>query len=121
MKRRTFRKLRAATQAEMHHHVYVVLLAAQAAASRKLVAENPQRDRSKACLYVGMTGLTPEERFSNHKAGIKAALVVQRHGIKLLPQLYECLNPMPYEAALQMERDLAEDLRSQGYTVAGGS
>jgi len=27
---------------------------------------------------------------------------------------------MPYEAAMQMERDLAEDLRNQGYTVTGG-
>jgi hypothetical protein len=27
---------------------------------------------------------------------------------------------MPFEAAQVMERDLAEDLRSQGYTVAGG-
>ncbi len=28
--------------------------------------------------------------------------------------------PMPFEAAAQMERDLAEDLRHQGYTVTGG-
>jgi hypothetical protein len=28
--------------------------------------------------------------------------------------------PMPYEAAEQMESDLAEDLRRSGYTVAGG-
>jgi hypothetical protein len=27
---------------------------------------------------------------------------------------------MPYEAAVQMEVDLAEDLRREGYTVTGG-
>jgi hypothetical protein len=39
----------------------------------------------------------------------------------LLPELYEYLNPMPFEAAVQMEKDLAEDLREGGYTVAGGT
>jgi len=67
-----------------------------------------------------MTGLTPEERFENHKAGIKDAGVVKRYGIRLLPELYAHLNPMPFEAAVQMEMDLAEDLRQVGYTVTGG-
>ena len=67
-----------------------------------------------------MTGLTPEERFANHLQGIKSALLVKRFGIRLLPELYTHLNPMPYEAAVQMERDLTEDLRRAGYTVMGG-
>ena len=71
-------------------------------------------------MYVGMTGLTPEERFENHKAGIKYAWVVKHYGIRLLPELYAHLNPMPFEAAVQMEMDLAEDLRRAGYTVTGG-
>jgi hypothetical protein len=69
---------------------------------------------------AGVPGLTPEDRFANHKAGIKAAWLVKRYGVRLLPELYEHLNPMPYEAAVQMERDLAEDLRRAGYTVIGG-
>jgi hypothetical protein len=64
--------------------------------------------------------LTPEERFANHKGGTKAAWAVKRHGLRLLPELYEHLNPMPYEAAAQMEKDLAEGLRRVGYTVTGG-
>jgi hypothetical protein len=67
-----------------------------------------------------MTGLSPEQRFANHKAGIKAAWAVKCFGIRLLPELYAHLNPMPYEAAAQMEKDLAEDLRAEGYTVIGG-
>ena len=67
-----------------------------------------------------MTGLAPAERLANHKAGIKAASVVKRYGLRLLPELYEHLNPTPFDVAVQMEMDLAEDLRRAGYTVTGG-
>jgi hypothetical protein len=119
MRRRTFRRLRA-DHAAGHYHVYVVLLDAAAGKLRKVRTDNPNRDPKKPCVYVGMTGLTPAERFANHKAGLKSAAVVKRHGLRLLPELYEHLNPMPYEAALQMEMDLADDLRRAGYTVTGG-
>ena len=120
MKRRTFRQLRVAGEHTHHHHVYVVLLHPEAARIRKVLAENPKRDPKQPCVYVGMTGLTPEERFANHRAGIKAAWVVKRFGQRLLPELYAHLNPMPYDAAARMEMDLAEDLRQAGYTVTGG-
>lgn len=97
-----------------------MLLDARVAKIRKVRAENPDRDPKKPCVYLGMTGLTPEERFANHKVGIKAAYVTKRYGIRLLPELFVHLNPMPYDAALQMEKDLAEDLRRAGYTVTGG-
>jgi hypothetical protein len=71
-------------------------------------------------VYVGLTGLDPEERFRNHKLGIKSVSLVRSHGVRLLPELYAHLNPMPYEAAAQMERDLADDLRAAGYAVMGG-
>ncbi len=120
MRRRTYRQLRARTESALHHYVYVVRLDPAAARIRKILAENPHRDPKKPCVYVGMTGLKPEERFANHKAGLKASAVVQRYGVALMPELYEWLNPMPFEAATQMEQDLAEDLRRQGYTVTGG-
>ncbi len=90
------------------------------AKSERCVPKTRSAIRKKPCVYVGMTGLTPEERFANHKAGIKDASLVKRYGIRLLPELYEHLNPMPFEAAAQMEKDLAEDLRRAGYTVTGG-
>lgn len=120
MKRRTYRKLRAELQPELHHNVYVVMLDPAVGRIRKVRADNPKRDGKKPCVYVGMTGLMPEERFANHKAGIKGAWIVERYGIGLLSELYAHLNPMPYEAAVQMEKDLAEDLRRVGYTVTGG-
>ena len=50
-----------------HHSVYVVYL------------RNPAGD-GKAGYYVGMTGLSPEQRFENHKKGIKSARIVSRCG-----------------------------------------
>ena len=90
-----------------HHNVYVVYL------------RNPTGD-GRAGYYVGMTGLSPEERFENHKRGIKSASVVRRFGERLVPKLYAHLNPMPYERAVTMERELAEKLRAEGYQVFGG-
>lgn len=90
-----------------HHSVYVVYL------------RNPRRD-GKAGYYVGMTGLSPEQRFENHKKGLKAARVVKKHGERLVPKLYAHLNPMRYEKAKAMEVMLADSLRKRGYTVFGG-
>jgi hypothetical protein len=114
------RKTRKPKQPQFHHNVYVILLDAKAAAHRSIVRVNPNRDPAKPCVYVGMSGLPPAHRFENHKNGYQAAWVVENYGIRLLPELYEHLNPMPYEAPLQMEIDLAEDLRNAGYTVTGG-
>jgi predicted GIY-YIG superfamily endonuclease len=89
------------------HSVYVVYL------------RNPKGD-GKAGYYVGMTGLTPEARFANHKAGIKSARIVRRFGVRLVPVLYEHLNPMRYTDAVTMEVELAESLKKRGFRVFGG-
>ena len=47
----------------------------------------------KAGYYVGMTGLSPEQRFENHKNGIKAARIVRRCGERLVPRLYAAPQP----------------------------
>lgn len=80
---------------------------------------NPKGD-GKAGYYVGMTGLRPEKRLANHLAGIKAARVVRKYGVRLVPTLYEHLNPMPYEKAVRMEVELAASLRKRGFQVFGG-
>jgi hypothetical protein len=109
-----------AARDEFHHNVYVILLDPKVAKHPTILRINPNRDPKKPCVYVGMSGLPPEHRFENHKHGYKAAWVVEKYGVRLLPELYEHLNPMPYEAALQMELELAEELRGEGYTVTGG-
>src|SRR5437762_14271671 len=99
--------------------VYVILLNPAAAKHPKVLRQNPKRDPSKPCAYVGMTGLPVAERFTNHKNGYKSSLVAKKYGEGLMPELYEYLNPMPYEAGVEPEKDLAEALRNQGYTVTG--
>jgi hypothetical protein len=118
--RRKRRRLRL-TQPEFHHNVYVVLLSKAALKDLTILRRNPERDPSKPAVYVGMTGLPVAHRFENHENGYKSAQLVRQHGVRLLPELYEHLNPMPYEHAVQMEKDLAEDLRAQGYAVCGGT
>jgi hypothetical protein len=105
---------------DFHHSVYVILLDPAVLKHSSILRLNPERDPTKACLYVGMTGLPIADRFENHKAGYKAAWVVRKYGRQLLPEFYEHLNPMPYDAAAQMEIELAEELRAAGYTVTGG-
>jgi len=118
--KRKRKSLRASRPAQFHHHVYVILLDSATAQHPSILRVNPKRDPAKPCVYVGMSGLPPEHRFENHKNGYKSAWVVKKYGLQLLPELYAHLNPMPYEAAVQMELDLAEDLRNAGYTVTGG-
>jgi hypothetical protein len=105
---------------KFHHSVYVVLLDNSVAKHPSILRVNPKRDPLKPCVYVGMTGLPVRERLENHKNGYKSASVVKKYGVRLMPELYQHLNPMPFEAAAQMEIELAEDLRAEGYTVTGG-
>jgi predicted GIY-YIG superfamily endonuclease len=107
LRRTTFTAQETRARVADHHSVYVVYL------------RNPKGD-GRAAYYVGMTGLTPEERFKNHKSGVKAARVVRKYGVRLVPKLYAHLNPMPYAKAARMEEFLADSLRKRGYEVYGG-
>ena len=100
-----------------HHSVYVVLLSRDVTYEPKFKRCNPDRDQAKPCVYVGMTGLDPDDRFDKHKAGIRSNKYVRLYGLKLLPELYERYNPMPYDAAKTMEVELGIRLREAGYGV----
>jgi hypothetical protein len=102
------------------HYVYVVELSRAVLYERKFQKANPHYNPEMPCVYVGMTGLTPQTRFAKHKAGIKASKYVEKYGVRLLPKLYAVYNPMPYEGAREMEVDLAISLREQGYGVWQG-
>jgi hypothetical protein len=64
-----------------------------------------------------MTGLDPDLRFDRHKADIQANRFVRDYGLRLMPELYEVFNPMPYDGARDMEVELAIGLREAGYAV----
>ena len=111
----------AAAGQTFHHSVYVIFLDPSVLRHPSVLRLNPNRKPTKPSVYVGMTGLPVEQRFENHKKGQKSAWVVRKYGLRLMPELFGFLNPMPFEAAAQMEKDLAEDLRADGYTVTGGT
>ena len=58
--------------ARHRHHVYVVLLDDRVLNEAAFRRANPDRDPLRPCVYVGMTGLTPELRLARHKAGAKS-------------------------------------------------
>ncbi len=99
------------------YSVYVVELDDRVWNEARFRQANPDHRLGRPLVYVGMTGLDPDLRFDSHKAGIQANRYVRDHGLRLLPQLYEVYNPMPYEAAREMEVELAIGLREQGYGV----
>lgn len=100
-----------------HHHVYVVELSDRVWNEPSFRKANPGYQLSKPLVYVGMTGLDPDLRFDRHKAGVQANRFVLEYGLRLLPQLFEVYNPMPYEAARDMEVELTIGLREAGYGV----
>jgi hypothetical protein len=104
----------------MTHRVYVVELRPEVLRHKRFRDRNPNHDAVKPCVYVGMTGLTIEQRFANHLAGVKSNSFVSRYALRLLPHLYEGLNDMTFEAAAEAERQLAAELRHDRYGVWQG-
>ncbi|MEO5906709.1 MAG: ribose-5-phosphate isomerase [Saprospiraceae bacterium] len=109
------------------YQVYVVELSKRVfTENTKFRSANPQFNGVLECLYVGMTSKDPAERLSQHKTGyvskkgynISAGLV-RKYGTILRPSLYTHINekPMTRREALVMEKELAMELRRQGYGV----
>ena len=93
-------------------NVYVVELSKDVLNEKKFIKANPGYVTGMPCVYVGMTGLDPDVRFDNHKAGIRSSKYVTRFGLRLMTELFEHLNPMPYGDAQYMEVDLGIRLRA---------
>ena len=104
-------------RARHRHSVYVIELSPEVLNEGRFRRANPDYDVTKPCVYVGMTGLTPERRFENHRKGIKSNRFAHQYGMRLLPRMYACFNPMQYRAAQDMEIELAIGLREEGYGV----
>jgi len=99
------------------HNVYVVELHPAVLRFEPFLAGNPGYRKGMPCVYVGTTRLTPAERSANHVTGVSAEGVVQRFGLRLLPFLYAYANPLPFEAAREMETEIVDSLREEGYGV----
>lgn len=108
------------------YRVYVVELSKLVfSEDRRFREANPQFNGVLECLYVGMTGKTPKERFEQHKKGALSkkghklsSNIVQKYGSYLRPSLYNQIDPMVTRSeALKMEKLLALELRRKRYAV----
>jgi hypothetical protein len=71
-------------------------------------------------VYVGMSRYTPEQRFDQHKAGIRAAGSVLRRGLEVLTGPTAHLQNIRRRDAVRIEGELAEALKEAGLFVQGG-
>jgi len=106
----------AASWARGRHSIYAIELDAQVWQNRAFRARNPGA-AGGGCLYIGVTGLTPQARFERHRAGTQSARLVHAHGVRLRLDLVEGFSRLPYRIAAEMEPRLAAWLRAQGFAV----
>ena len=92
----------------VHNRIYIVLL------------KGVGKKRLGYALYVGKTIRKPEVRFQQHKDGYKASRYVKKYGVRLLPELFEHLNPMSAAEATELEVSIAEALKKAGIPTYGG-
>ena len=71
-------------------------------------------------VYVGMSHYSPEQRFDQHKAGIRAAGCVLRRGLEVLTGPTAHLRNIRRRDAARIEVELAEALQEAGLFVQGG-
>lgn len=92
----------------VQNRVYIVLL--RGVSSR----------RAGYALYVGRTSRKPDVRFQQHKDGYKASKYVKKYGVRLLPELFEHLNPMSNTESIELEANIATALKQAGVPTYGG-
>jgi hypothetical protein len=106
-----------ARRSRAHYFVYVVELDPAILHRKKFRDLNPRYVPGKPCVYVGVTGLSPERRFRNHKRGYKANPFVRDYGWELRPDLFPDGNPFAFAEGIRQEAHVARELRSLGYGV----
>ena len=105
--------------------IYVIELNPKVLSIKKFRDKNPDYLEGKPCVYVGFTEKTPEERFAEHKAGMRKGPLrwhnpyAKRFGIRLKPRLFQRQNEenMTKDEAKAMEIEKARRLRKRGYAV----
>ena len=106
-----------ANRARLTHNVYVIRLDSIVLQDKRFRAKNPQYVEGKPCVYVGMTGKSPEERFTQHKLGYKSNKYARKLGLYLVRRQFERMNPMSYDECSKQEVALADRLRKRGWAV----
>lgn len=100
--------------------VYVIELDMVACAEKKSPCGGASCGRTP--VYVGQTALTADQRFAQHKSGVKASKWVTKYGLRVLPELAQGYGEMATVAESEAaEVELAQALRDDGrWCVYGG-
>ena len=85
------------------------------------LVDDPAPDPSPGkWVYVGETSKTPEERFDEHKNGIRDNKAAREHGRDLNYDLMKDIPQLRFKQDSQwLETHTGEELRSRGYVVEG--
>lgn len=98
--------------------LYAIELKSEVLLDPAFAAKNPGWIHGMPLIYIGMTSLTPSERFRQHKDGSKnVSRIPHQFGVKLRMDLVPASKPVRRTIALQREKHLAKLRRSQGYAV----
>jgi predicted GIY-YIG superfamily endonuclease len=108
--------LSAASWSRGRHSIYAIELDPSIWKRRAFRDRNPG-GATGGYLYIGVTGLTPEERFERHRAGTQSSRFVHTYGVRLRLDLVEGFSRLPHRIATCMEPKLAAWLRAQGFAV----
>ena len=77
-----------------------------------------RRDPRLPWVYVGSSSRSPKARFEQHLSGHKASRLARRFAVRLRPDLFEDLDPIPgREAAEAAERARAGELAACGFVA----
>jgi hypothetical protein len=97
--------------------LYVIRLKANVRTDRRFRERNPDLKLRRPCVYVGMTYLSAEERFEQHKTGIHSARIARRFGKHVMLSECRVTGPMSRQRAQKKEAALADGLGNRGFGV----
>lgn len=102
------------TEGRKTSSVYILMLRESAGMESKMIAQNKDTKSIPAgYLYVGMTGLTVEDRVKNHVKGYKSCNLVKKHYL----EIFGSINDLFHYEAEQLEKLIPVYLRSLGFWV----
>lgn len=99
-----------------HCVVYAIELDPSVIEDSAFLRKNPKWDPSKPAYYVGMTSLSPEERYQQHRSGsTNVSRIAHEYGLALRMDIVPDQAPSRRTWAMKRETRLAKDLRSRGF------
>lgn len=100
------------------YNLYVIELDKDVLDVKKFRDANSDYIDGYPCVYVGQTAKSPDDRFDQHKSGIKANRYAKKYGLRLRYKLFEQYNPIATrKEAEYKEALLGEHLRKKGFAV----